>query len=384
VTDSDRVSESIPAEEWRREFTIVDKCVYLDHATQGPLPKPTVEAMHASIALQATTASLGFTAAHSKVEEVRARFAALIGADCDEIALTSSTAMGINIVAKGLPWQEGNSVVVPAFDFPSNIYPWMHLKTKGVELRRIRPRNGQITVEDLLAACDSSTRVIAVSLVQFSNGSRIDIGELGEVCRSRGILLVVDGMQAVGWANINVHALPIDAMSLQSYKWLLGPFAVGWLYVRRELIDRIEPLAVGSRSMTPQESFLDHRFEFSPTATRYESGVLNIHGVLGAGASIDLLRRIGMSAIETRVLSLADHLADGLVAKNCTIDPAPENRRERSPIVAFRHPLVDARTCHRRLTEAGVGVSLREGAVRVSPHFYNTLDDIERLLDALP
>jgi cysteine desulfurase / selenocysteine lyase len=378
------IANTIAAKQWRREFAVLDNCVYLDHATQGPLPKVTVEAMQASVATQATKGSLGFAAAHATVEDVRARFAALIGADRDEIAITSSTAMGINIVAQGLQWHKGESVVVPDFEFPANVYPWIHLATKGVEVRRIPPRDGRIAVADLLAACDAGTRVVAVSLVQFSNGFRVGIDALGEACRSRGILLVVDGMQAVGWANIDVHALPIDAMSLQSYKWLLGPFAVGWLYVRRGLIESLEPLAVGSRSMTARESFLDHRFELSPAATRYETGVLNIHGILGVGASIDLLARVGMAAIEAHVVLLADYLADGLAARRCTMGSGRQNQRERSPIVAFRHPEIEASACHRRLIEAGVAVSCREGAVRVSPHFYNTQGDIDRLLDALP
>jgi selenocysteine lyase/cysteine desulfurase len=197
VTGLERECGSAAVQAWRREFPILDSRVYLDHATQGPLPKQTVEAMYASIGRQATRASLASIAANSEVEDVRARFAALIGADRDEVALTSSTAMGINIVAKGLRWQEGDSVVVPSIDFPSNVYPWMHLKTKGVELRTVRPRNGEVKVDDLLEACDSTTRVVAVSLVQFSNGSRIDVEELREACRSRGNLLVVDGMQTV-------------------------------------------------------------------------------------------------------------------------------------------------------------------------------------------
>jgi selenocysteine lyase/cysteine desulfurase len=307
----------------------------------------------------------------------------LIRADCDEIAITSSTATGINIVANGIPWREGDAVVVPTVDFPANMYPWMRLTAKGVEVRRVPPRDGRISTEDLLAACDSKTRVLAVSLVQFSTGFRVAIEALGEACRLRGILLVVDGMQAVGWANVDVHVLPIDAMALQSYKWLLGPFGVGWLYLRRGLIEQIEPVAVGSRSVTPRESFLDHRFELSPTATRYETGVLNLHGIAAAGASLDILTQVGLPAIEAHVLSLADHLAEGLAMRGCDIMSARTNVLERSPIVVFRHPELSASACHHKLIEAGVIVSLREGAVRASPHFYNTNDDIDRLLDAL-
>jgi selenocysteine lyase/cysteine desulfurase len=191
-------------------------------------------------------------------------------------------------------------------------------------------------------------------------------------------------MQAIGWLDTDVHRLPIDAMALQSYKWLLGPHGVGWLYIRRSLVEQIEPLAVGSRSMTLRDSFLDHRFELSDTATRFETGVLNLHGIAGVGANLDLLDHIGIAAIEARVLSLTDRLAEGLAARGYEIAGARTNARQRSAIVVFRHPRIEPSTCHRRLVEASVVVSLREGAVRASPHFYNNEDDIDRLLAALP
>jgi selenocysteine lyase/cysteine desulfurase len=369
---------------WRRNFAVARDHAYLDHATLGPLPQPSAEAIVASVAAQAAKGSLAFPALQATAEDVRGRFAKFIGAEPTEIAITSSTAMGINIVAKGLRWREGDSVVVPAIDFPANMYPWMHLASRGVEVRRVPAREDRVAADDLLAACDWRTRVVAVSIVQFSTGFRADIEALGEACRARGILLVVDGMQAIGWLNLDVHALPVDAMALQSYKWLLGPHGVGWLYVRRDMVEQIEPLAVGSRSMTARDSFLDHRFELSPTATRFETGVLNLHGLAGVGASLDLLGRVGTRAIEVRVLSLSDRLREGLAARGYAVAGSRRNARERSAIVVFWHPQVESGECHRRLADAAVVVSLREGAVRASPHFYNSEDDIDRLLDALP
>lgn len=370
--------------EWRSQFAVTANYTYLDHATLAPIPTLSVDAMAASIASQASKGSLVFPALQARAEEVRGCFATFIGAEPMDIAITSSTAAGINVVAQGLRWRRGDSVVVPSIEFPANMYPWMHLAGRGVQLRRIDPKDGRITVDDLLAACDQTTRVVAVSLVQFSTGFRVDIEALGEACRSRGILLVVDAMQAVGALKVNVNELPIDALALQSYKWLLGPHGVGWLYVRRELLEQIEPLAVGSRSVTPRQSYLDHRFELAHSAMRFETGVLNLHGLAGVGASLNLLHRVGIPTIEARVLALADRLADSLNVRGYTIVGSRSKRAERSAIVTFRHPRMDTNTCHRRLMEAGVVVSLRESAIRASPHFYNTEDDIDRLLDALP
>jgi cysteine desulfurase/selenocysteine lyase len=369
---------------WRREFAAARDCAYLDHATLAPLPRVAVDAMAASIESHARKGSLAFHDLHANAERVRAQFAELIGADAGEVAMTSSTAAGINIIAKGLRWPEGDSVVVPSIEFPANMYPWLHLERRGVRVRRVAPVDGRIAVDRLMAACDDTTRVIAVSLVQFSSGFRLDVQSLGETCRARGILLIVDGMQAVGSLAIDVHKLPIDAMALQSYKWLLGPHGVGWLYVRKELLDRIEPLAVGSRSVTPRASYLDHRFELAESATRFETGVLNLHGIAGAGASLELLQRVGIANIEARVLALSERLARGLNARGYAILGSRSNASECSAIVAFRHPTIDASTCHARLATAGVVTSVREGAIRASPHFYNSEDDIDRLLDALP
>ena len=379
-----RLAAGISQDTWRSNFAVTERYAFLDHASLGPVPKSTVEAMHASLLNHATEAAVAFPAFHAVAEDVRGRFARLVGARSDEIAITANTATGISVIAKGFDWREGDNVVVPTIDFPSNMYAWMQLSTRGVETRRVCPREGRVAVEDLVAACDSRTRVVAVSLVQFSTGFRVDINALGEVCRARGILLVVDGMQAVGWMDLNLESSPIDAMALQSYKWLLGPFGVGWLYVRRGLVQQLQPLSIGGRSMTPRNSFLDHRFELSDNATRFESGVLDLHSIAGAGSSIDLLASAGIASIEAHTLALSDKLAEGLAARGWIVLSARTKEHERSPIIVFRHASLDASAFHSRLTEAGVIVSLREGVLRASPHFYNNEDDIERLLDALP
>lgn len=374
----------ISPDEWRREFAVTERYAFLDHASLGPIPRSTVDVMHASLLNHATQAAVAFPAFHTVTEDVRGRFARLVGTHDDEIAITANTATGISVIAKGLEWREGDNVVVPAIDFPSNMYAWMQLSSRGVETRRVLPREGRVLVEDLLSACDSRTRVVAVSLVQFSTGFRVDIDALGQDCRARGILLVVDGMQGIGWMDIHLEPSPIDAMALQSYKWLLGPFGVGWLYVRRGLIQQLEPLSIGGRSMTPRDSFLDHRFELSGSATRFESGVLDLHSIAGAGSSIDLLAKVGIASIEAHTLALAHRLAEGLIARGYILVNARTRPRECSPIVVFRHASLEASTCHSRLREADVIVSLREGMLRASPHFYNNENDVDRLLNALP
>lgn len=370
-------------ERWRREIEVTGDVAYLDHATIGPLPRATVRAMSDWVARQGREGSGMWPAIQAAADVVLRDFAAFIGARPEEVARVAGTAMGVTVVAEGLPWRDGESVVLPEMEFPANRYPWLHLRRRGVEVRCVPARDGRVEVDDLVAACDGTTRVVAVSVVQFSNGFRADVTALGEACRARGIRLVVDGMQAVGAVRMDVGSLPIDALACQSYKWLLGPHGAGWLYVRRDRIDAIEPLALGSRSITPGTSFLDQRFELKESAGRFETGIVNYQGIAALGASLEFLAGIGIDVIERRVLMLSERLGAGLLAKGCRVLGAPRNRDERSAIVTFLHPGLESEACYRRLLEAGVVTCLREGAIRVSPHVYNTEDEIDRLLDAL-
>jgi cysteine desulfurase/selenocysteine lyase len=204
--------------------------------------------------------------------------------------------------------------------------------------------NGRVLVDDLINACDSKTRVLSVSSVQFSNGYRVDLSTLGEACRSRNIMLVVDANHTVGAFAFQVKDLPIDAMATQSFKWLCGPYNTGWLYIRKELIESIRPSAVGPLSALPSESFLDTRFCLRTDAGRFETGVLNFAGIIGAGVSLRYFKSIRMDVIENRVIHLTDY----------------------------------------RLANEGIVISMREGALRISPHFYNTEEEVDELLAALP
>jgi len=268
-----------------------------------------------------------------------------------------------------------------------------------------------------MRACDSTTRIVSVSWVQFSNGYRVDISSLGEACRSRGIMLVVDANHALGAFEFDVSTLPIDALATQSFKWLCGPYNAGWLYVRHEVVEHIRPFAVGPLSAIPAESFLDNGFTLRTDAGRFETGVLNFSGIIGAGASLRYFRKVGMRKIEKRLANLLDYLAEGLLSRGYHVLSSRKKPEERSSILVFRHPRpetvafqvakapiqnskernltrakgLDRRgvdpwhaECLNRLAAAGIILSMREGALRISPHFYNTEEEIDKFLQALP
>ena len=369
--------------DWRRAFAVTDALIYLDHASVGPLPRAAVNAVTASLQEQARSGSIVHGKLHEAAEELRGHFARFVGAAPDQVAAVPSTAAGISTIAMGLDWRHGDNVVVPEIDFPSVVFPWMVLADRGVEVRRTPCTRGTVQIKSLLDSTNARTRVIAVSWVQFSSGFRTDLKELGEACGRRGILLVVDGMQGVGALRLNISSLPVDVLATQSYKWLLSPQGVGWLYIRGELLNRIKLSAAGVRTVGHRNSFLNHTFDLAPSARRFESGILNFHGMSGAAASLRMLSDIGIEKIESRVLGLSRQLAEGLLAQGCRLMGDPLNPEASSGIIVFTHPAYDAATCQRRLADAGIVVSVRENAVRISPHFYNTEHEIDKTLRIL-
>jgi len=403
--------------QWREHFPIVNQCVYLDHAFAGPLSRDAADAVQRATEAHLLGASRTFDGLMSECENVRVAFASFIGTRHEEVAILNTTSAAISAVANALEWKPGQSVVVPSVEYLSNLYPWLNLQRSGVRVRRVPVRNGRISVDDMQAACDRHTRVMAISWVQFTNGFRADIEALGEFCRMRGILFVVDGNHAAGVLNIRLADLPIDVFVTQSFKWLMGPYNVSWLYVRGDLIEQMRPVAVGPLSTAPNPSFIQRDFEPRSDAARFETGVPNYAGIIGVGASLALLENVGVAEIEARALDHSDYLAEGLSSRGYTVLSPRDRLGERSSILLFRHPEaassplpsypastgttgnddpVQARGLDRRghdpwhaallrrLIDANIIVGMREGSIRVSPHFYNTTEELDSFLEALP
>lgn len=368
----------------RSQFPILSEVTYLNHSATGPLSLAVRRAAGEALAMQGE-GSVGMPRIEAEVDRLKDKIARLIGASSEEIALVRNTAEGLSMVAGGLPWRAGDRVVTDNIEFPANIYPWLNLKSRyGVDTRLVPARDGRIAVEDLIAACDAHTRVVAVSFVQFSNGFRLDLDRLGGYCRDHGIYLCVDAIQGLGALPLNLAETQVDFLSCGGHKWLLGPMGLGFLYLRRELQGTLWPAEVGHHSVVLDPAhYIAYNLTFRPTAEKFEASVPNYTGVFGLSASLDLFHAIGPAEIASRVLAVTDHLCEGLIARGYRLR-SPRGPSEKSGAVAFvsdRHPSAEL---HAHLEEARVIVSLREGAIRVSPHFYNTEDEIDRLLSSLP
>jgi selenocysteine lyase/cysteine desulfurase len=365
----------------RSEFPIARKYAYFDNAAVGPLPTRVVETAR-RVLEEKCEGDLHWESWESTAEETRKSIAVLIGASADEIALVHSTSEGVSIVANGLSYEKGSNIVTCDMEFPSNLFPWQALaKRQGVELRVIRNRDGFLRMEDFVEAIDQRTKVVAVSHVQYANGFRINLEELSKIAHENNAYLASDAVQAVGQMPVSVSELGVDFIATSGYKWLLSPISTGFLYVRRAVFEDLWPTIVGYRSDEELMEFRFRELNLAHTARRYEAGQLNFPGFAGMRESIALLQEVGIDNIWARIISLVDRLVEGL-KRNANVKVRSYLEPEfRSGIVnlACQNP----ESAVKRLQERGVMISVRGGGLRISPHFYNTEGEVDKLLSEL-
>jgi cysteine desulfurase/selenocysteine lyase len=370
--------------EMRELFPITREYTFLNCAAVSPLALPVKEAVEKGIRDQCERGTWAYIEEWHECEgRVREKLARLIGGSAEEIALLGNTSDGLATVASGLTWSEGDSVVICNLEFPANAYPWLNLQERyGVRVRIVPARDGRVQTEDLLAAADDTTKVMAVSYVQWTTGLRMDLERIGEFCRARGIYFVVDAIQALGALAVDVSRFKVDFLSAGSYKYLLGPAGVGCFYCRKEVLGDIWPSRVGHRNVV-DDMTLDYKLDLWPSARRFEAGAMSYLGLLGLDASLDVIEEAGVENIQRHVLRLTDSLIEKLQQKGYRVISSVLPR-ERSGIVSFVHQRHDPQELLRQLSEAKVIVSLRDGAIRASAHLYNNEEDVERLVEALP
>jgi selenocysteine lyase/cysteine desulfurase len=373
----------LTAKEMRALFPIAARYAYLDHAAIAPLATPVRSTMDVFLARMTEEP---FELAHWERlrGQVRSRVAELLSVGPESIAFTKNTTTGLGLVAAGLDWEAGDNIVGVDREFPANIYPWMGLKRKGVGLRLYQAEQGRIDVKALVRLCDSRTRVLAISAVQFWSGFRTDLAALGKALKGGDVLLVVDAIQAVGAMRLDLSATPVDFLCAGAHKWMLGPVGVGFAYVGPRMLERLHPVTIGPESVVRDREFFDYDLTLKPDARRFEEAAPNYPGILGMGAAVNLLLRAGLPAVEEGVLRLADRLRDELPSRGYELVLKPTLPAERSGIVSFRHPRMVPTELHTRLREAGVIISLRSDFLRASAHYYNSDEDLDRLLEALP
>jgi selenocysteine lyase/cysteine desulfurase len=367
----------------REAFPVTARWAFLDHAAVAPLPTPAVEALRDYAESLAANGIADVKRWIDRVAEVRRLAARLINSpDPDDVYFVPNTTHGIGVIAEGFPWKPGDNVVLAAEEYPANQYPWMNLRHRGVEVRTVASRGGRLVLDDVWNTMDNRTAVLTVSSVEFASGFRNDLDRLGELCRENGIFFFVDAIQSLGVFPLDVRRTPIDALSADGHKWMLGPEGAGFGYIRREWVEKLHPIGVGAFSVVRPFDFSTIDFTLKPHAGRWEGGAPNVPGITALGASLELLLNAGIGNVERRVLELTDYLCDRAVSLGWRVFSSREPG-EKSGIVSLTHPALPADEVVRRCRAAGVIVNNRAGRVRVSPHAYNTEAEIDRLFDAV-
>lgn len=370
----------------RREFPVAALQTYLAHAGVCPLPRRVADAA-AQCAFLGTRTDQEKAMPATVEQEARTVAARLLGAQPEEVALVGPTSLGLSFVASGLPWRQGDNVVVYRDDYPSNVYPWMALAAKGVEVRSVPARElGEIRSDDVFAQVDERTRMVALASCHFIGGWRLDLAAIGRELRRRGILFCVDGIQTLGAFPTPVEH--VDILAADAHKWLLGPCAAGIFYVRREVQARLAPTVYGWHNVLCPGFVAQESLVFHDDARRYEAGTANLLGIVGMKAGMELLLEVGIDNVAAELLRKRAWLVPALQSKGCVVLHADAPPQHAGAIVSFQRPGADMPALHGRLAAAHVMTSLRTDRagrefIRVSPHFYNTDAELNRLLELL-
>ena len=368
---------------FRLHFPVTRRWAFLDHAAVCPIPDVGVAALEEYARRAADNGVAAWPHWADQVASARRLGAQLINApDADDVCFIPNTTTGIGLIAEGYPWQAGDNVIISAEEYPSNQYPWLNLKDRGVEVRTVPSRGNRVDVDDIRAAITDRTRVLSVSFVEFASGFRNDLDTLGGLCRENDIFFFVDAIQGLGAFPLDVQKTPIDALAADGHKWLFGPEGAGIAYVRREWVDRLRPLMVGAHSVRHPFDYAKIELDLKPHAGRYEGGAPNLPGIAALGESLGLILAAGVDNISRRVLTLTDYLCDRANAEGWSVF---SSRRpgEASGIVSLTVPDVDPMDVVKKCRAAGVIVNARGGRVRVSPHGYNTEGEIDQFVDAV-
>jgi len=369
-----------------RLFPVTQKRIFLAHAGVAPLPGPTVEALKH----EADRASYAQEAAEFmvEIESIRRVSARLINANSDEVALLGPTSLGLNLVANGLPWKEGDEVVCYPDDYPANVYCWQALEAQGVRVVPLQPeRLGEITPELVLKALTPKTRLVALASCHFLSGFRLDYEHIGEELHQRDVLFCLDAIQSLGATTIDVRH--IDFLAADSHKWMLGPLGAGIFYVKRKHFDTLRPTLLGAWNVRSPGFVAQPEVAFEATARRYEPGALNMLALFGMKASIELILGLGVKQIEARLLDLRTYAEDRLLTRGFRVLGHANRRSQKSGITTIAIEKEENAVAQaRKLRENRVDVSLRQtrsgiSCLRLSPHFYNTEDEIEEVIRTL-
>jgi cysteine desulfurase / selenocysteine lyase len=369
----------------RHEFPVVRDKIFLGHAGVCPLPRRVADAV-SECARQGTLGDQEAFMLH-RLDDARKLAARLLNCQPDEIALVGPTSLGLSLVASGLNFRKGDNIVIYHDDYPSNVYPWMALAQKGVQVRLLNTRGlGVIRPVDVIGQVDENTRLVALASCHFISGYRLEFSAIGKLLRERGILFCLDAIQTLGAFPTTVEY--VDFLAADAHKWLLGPCGAGILYVRRDLQEKLNPPVYGWHNVRSPNFVAQEQIVFRSGAVKYEAGTQNLLGLVGLIAALELALEVGVDNIATELLRKRELLMPALQKKGFTVLNADAKTENTSGIVAFFQPGKDLAVLNQKLSDAGIVASLRtdrkgQNYIRFSPHFYNTDAELQRTVELL-
>lgn len=367
-------------EQLRTHFPHTDAMAYLDHASTGPLSRPVLDAVGAFLQQRHRTKPNNYFDVAPVAERARERLGRLVGASAGRVEFAPNTSYALNVLAHGLDWRPGDRVAVPACEFPANVYPWLGLRERGVEVDFVPHDRGTFSVEDVERALTPRTRVLSVSWVQFLSGFRADLDALGALCRERGVIFCVDAIQGLGALRLDVRETPIDFLASGAQKWMLGMQGTAFFYVSEQLQQRLTPVRGWLNGPVDWDDFLSYPTDLHPDARRFRVGTLNHAGIVGLDAALGLYFDAGPEWCEAQVLARSREVAAGLDRLGLR-RYGSEDERHASGIVAVEHP--DPEGLLAALAGENVHIAVRDRKLRIAPTYYNTPEEVERALDLI-
>lgn len=381
---------------FRDQMPVTKSLAYLDHAAVSPIPQRTAQAMREWIDQASQQGDVPWLDWSRRANRVRDLASQILHCKTHEIALVPNTTYGINIVAMGFPWREGDSMVLPENEYASNKLPWKSLERLGVDVRTVPvDPSGILDIDRIAQAIDATTRLVSVSWVGYASGYRANLCDLCERVHRAGAKLFVDAIQGLGVFTLDTRDIPIDYAAADGHKWMLGPEGAGLLYIRETNIEQLAPIMIGWNSVQASHEFHADSSRLKKDASRYEGGSANLVGLIGLSESLSMLLEFGSGqlhnplaapALGNAVLENAAIVRDAIQSVGGTLagyQPESWDAPTASGIVSFELPGKDPAHVRKTLLSAGVILSVRHGKLRAATHAYNNEDDIDRFRCAL-
>ena len=355
--------------------------IYFNHAATSPVSSKVSETILELIKQKSETNIDDFISMLKVFDDTKLELANLINTTPDRIAFVDNTTNGLNVLAQGVNWKNGDRILLNDIEFPANVYPFLNLEKDGVEIDFVKSHDGIVSAEDIIKNVNPGTKLISVSQVQFLTGYRVELQKLGEFCKENGIIFCVDAIQGLGAIRLDINKDNIDFISCGTQKWLMGLQGLAFIYVSKNLQEKLNPRYTGWQSVKNAWNLLDYKLKLKDNADAFQTGTMNTVGIYALNASLKLFKEFGNNEIEETIISNSKYLINELNKIN--IDPILSKCEDQylSGIVSFKHD--NSQKIFEELKEKKIIGAVREGVVRFAPHFYNTKEEINIVIDEL-